>query len=452
LCERGADIVRTVDLIQKKRDGGELSSEEIAFLVQGYSRGEIPDYQMSAWAMAVFFRGMSPRETADLTLAMASSGDQMDLSAIAGVKVDKHSTGGVGDTTTLVLAPLVASAGVPVAKMSGRGLGHTGGTIDKLESISGFSVERTKDEFVDQVNRHGVAVISQSGNITPADKKLYSLRDVTATVNSIPLIASSIMSKKIASGADAIVLDVKTGNGAFMKSLDDSIRLAEAMVSIGEMVGRETVAIITGMEQPLGFAIGNALEVREAIETLQGQGPSDLEELCLVLGAHMLHLGGKAASFEEGREKLAELIHKGYALKKFKEFVAAQGGSPSIIDQPAMLPSAEVIEPVLAESDGYVAEIEAEEIGVCAMMLGAGRETKESVIDLSAGIVLHKKVGDPVRAGETLAELHLSKLNSVRVDEVRRKVGVAFSIRSEPVQAPKLVYATVTSAGVDMHE
>jgi pyrimidine-nucleoside phosphorylase len=444
-------ILRTVDLIQKKRDGGELSSEEIAFLVQGYSRGEIPDYQMAAWAMAVFFRGMTPRETADLTIEMANSGDRMDLSGITGVKVDKHSTGGVGDTTTLVLAPLVASAGVPVAKMSGRGLGHTGGTIDKLESIAGFHVERTKDEFVEQVNRHGVAVISQSGNITPADKKLYSLRDVTATVNSIPLIASSIMSKKIASGADAIVLDVKTGNGAFMKSLDDSIRLAEAMVSIGEMVGRETVAIITGMEQPLGLAIGNALEVREAIDTLQGQGPSDLEELCLVLGAHMLHLGGKAHSYEEGREKLAELIHKGYALKKFKEFVAAQGGSPSIIDQPAMLPAAEVVEPVVAQSDGYVAGLEAEELGVCAMMLGAGRETKESTIDLASGILLRKKVGDLIRAGDVLAELHTSKHNSARVEEIRRKVGAAFSIQPEPVQAPPLVYATVTSAGVKLH-
>jgi pyrimidine-nucleoside phosphorylase len=443
--------VRTVDLIQKKRDGGRFTSEEIANIVQGYTQGEIPDYQMAALAMAIFFRGMSPEETADLTMEMARSGDMMDLSGIEGIKVDKHSTGGVGDTTTLVLAPLVAGAGVPVAKMSGRGLGHTGGTIDKLESIAGFSVERTQEQFVEQVNRHGVAVISQSGNITPADKKLYSLRDVTGTVNSIPLIASSIMSKKIASGAEAIVLDVKTGSGAFMKTLEESIELAQAMVSIGSMVGRETVAVITSMDQPLGYAVGNALEVLEAIDTLQGRGPEDLQELCLVLGAHMLHLGQQADSYEDGRTRLQGLIDKGYAMKKFKEFVAAQGGSPSIIDQPAMLPSAGTVEQVLAEQDGYVASIEAEEIGICAMMLGAGRETKDSKIDLSAGIMLRKKVGDPVRAGEALAELHSTNLSQTRRDEVRNKVAEAFTIVSEPVQTPPLVYATITSAGVVRH-
>jgi pyrimidine-nucleoside phosphorylase len=443
--------VRTVDLIQKKRDGGRFTSEEIAYIVQGYTQGEIPDYQMAALAMAIFFRGMSPEETADLTMEMARSGDMMDLSGIEGIKVDKHSTGGVGDTTTLVLAPLVSAAGVPVAKMSGRGLGHTGGTIDKLESIAGFSVERTQEQFVEQVNRHGLAVISQSGNITPADKKLYSLRDVTGTVNSIPLIASSIMSKKIASGADAIVLDVKTGSGAFMKTLEESIELAQAMVSIGSMVGRETVAVITGMGQPLGHAVGNALEVREAIDTLQGKGPEDLQELCLVLGAHMLHLGHQADSYEDGRARLQGLIDKGYAMKKFKEFVAAQGGSPSIIDQPAMLPSAGTVEQVLAEQDGYIASIEAEEIGISAMLLGAGRETKDSKIDLSAGIVLRKKVGDPVRAGEALAELHSSSLSQARREEVRKKASEAFTIVSEPVRTPPLVYATVTSAGVVRH-
>ncbi len=443
--------MRTVDLIQKKRDGGELSREEIAFLIQGYSAGSIPDYQLSAWAMAVFFKGMSARETADLTLEMAASGDQVDLSPIAGVKVDKHSTGGVGDTTTLVLAPLVAAAGVPVAKMSGRGLGHTGGTIDKLESIPGFRVELTQEQFVEQVNRHGIAVMGQSGNITPADKKLYGLRDVTGTVNSIPLIASSIMSKKIASGADAIVLDVKTGNGAFMKTLDDSIKLAEAMVAIGEEVGRETVAVISSMEQPLGIAVGNALEVKLAIETLKGQGPKDLEKLCLTLGAHMLVLGGKALDVAEAEEMLRELIRKGYALKKFKEFVAAQGGSPSFIDQPAQLPMAQSIVSIPSVSAGYVSAIEAERIGIAAMLLGAGRETKEATIDLAAGIVLARKVGDRVETGDSLVELHTNRTDSKLMDEVRQHIVEAYTItEQEPEQLP-LIYAIVTKAGVERY-
>ncbi|MDF2669617.1 MAG: deoA [Paenibacillus sp.] len=440
--------MRTVDLIQKKRDGGELSREEIAFLIQGYSAGRIPDYQLSAWAMAVFFQGMSARETADLTLEMAASGDQVDLSAIAGVKVDKHSTGGVGDTTTLVLASLVAAAGVPVAKMSGRGLGHTGGTIDKLESIPGFRVELTQEQFVEQVNRHGIAVMGQSGNITPADKKLYGLRDVTATVNSIPLIASSIMSKKIASGADAIVLDVKTGNGAFMKTLDDSIKLAEAMVAIGEEVGRETVAVISSMEQPLGVAVGNALEVKLAIETLKGQGPKDLEELCLTLGAHMLVLGGKALDVAEGEEVLRELIRKGYALKKFKEFVAAQGGSPSFIDQPAQLPAAKLVVPVSAQSAGFVSGIEAERIGIAAMLLGAGRETKEASIDLAAGIMLNRKVGDRVEPGEALVELHTNRTDPKLIEEVSQHIVAAYTITEQPPEQPQLIYAIVTREGV----
>jgi pyrimidine-nucleoside phosphorylase len=440
--------LRTVDIIQKKRDGAELTSEEIRFLIQGYTRGDIPDYQMSAWAMAVYFQGMTPEETADLTMAMAESGDLIDLSSIHGIKVDKHSTGGVGDTTTLVLAPLAAAAGVPVAKMSGRGLGHTGGTIDKLESIEGFSVERTKAQFIEQVNSCGVAVISQSGNITPADKQLYGLRDVTATVNSIPLIASSIMSKKIASGADAVVLDVKTGQGAFMKTLDESIELAKAMVEIGEQVGRETIAIISDMNQPLGFAVGNALEVKEAIDTLKGQGPVDLEQLCIVLGAYMLLLGKKANDYEEAVEQLKQLIESGKALDKFKEFVSAQGGNPQVVDLPEMLPAADQMISVVCSKDGYVHGIDADEIGVAAMMLGAGRETKTSEIDPAAGIVLKKKVGDAVKQGDTLAVLHVNEHKLPAVEEIKQKVFQAFSVKEEPAGSIQSIYAIITKDGV----
>ncbi|WP_438448853.1 pyrimidine-nucleoside phosphorylase [Gorillibacterium sp. sgz5001074] len=441
--------MRTVDMIQKKRDGGELTRQEISALIQGYTQGTIPDYQMSAWAMAVYFQGMTARETADLTLEMAASGEQMDLSSIRGVKVDKHSTGGVGDTVTLVLAPLTAAAGVPVAKMSGRGLGHTGGTIDKLEAIPGFTVELTRDAFIRQVNEHGVAVISQSGNVTPADKKLYGLRDVTATVNSIPLIASSIMSKKIASGADAIVLDVKTGSGAFMKTLEDSVRLAEAMVSIGTEVGRRTVAVITDMEEPLGTAVGNALEVRLAVETLQGRGPKDLEELCLELGSHMLVLGGAADTASTAKEKLKEAIASGAALRKFKEFVAAQGGDPAVGDNPELLPTASRQREVPAAADGYVGHITAEEIGVAAMELGAGRETKESVIDLSVGIRLLKKVGDPVRRGEPLAVLYAkSTEDNAKLDSIQERVRLAYRIQSEAAEPRKLIHAVITKDGV----
>jgi pyrimidine-nucleoside phosphorylase len=440
--------LRTVDIIQKKRDGAELTSEEIRFLIQGYTRGDIPDYQMSAWAMAVYFQGMTPEETADLTMAMAESGDLIDLSSIHGIKVDKHSTGGVGDTTTLVLAPLAAAAGVPVAKMSGRGLGHTGGTIDKLESIEGFSVERTKAQFIEQVNSCGVAVISQSGNITPADKQLYGLRDVTATVNSIPLIASSIMSKKIASGANAVVLDVKTGQGAFMKTLDESIELAKAMVEIGEQVGRETIAIVSDMNQPLGFAVGNALEVKEAIDTLKGQGPEDLEQLCLVLGAYMLLLGKKANDYEEAVEQLKQLIESGKALDKFKEFVSAQGGNSQVIDLPEMLPAADQMISVVCSKDGYIHGIDADDIGVAAMMLGAGRETKTSEINPAAGVVLSKKVGDAVKQGDTLAVLHVNEQRLAAVEGIKQKVFRAFSVEDEPAQSIQSIYAIITKDGV----
>lgn len=441
--------MRTVDLIQKKRDGKELNRQEIEHLIGGYTKGEIPDYQMAAWAMAVYFQGMTPRETADLTLAMAASGDMMDLSGIAGIKTDKHSTGGVGDTVTLVLAPLAASAGVPVAKMSGRGLGHTGGTIDKLESIPGFSTEMEPEAFIRQVNTLGVAVIGQSGNITPADKKLYSLRDVTASVNSIPLIASSIMSKKIAAGADAIVLDVKTGSGAFMKTLEDSVRLAEAMVSIGTETGRQTVAVITDMEEPLGTAVGNALEVRLAVETLQGKGPEDLVETCLTLGSHMLVLGGKASSAAEGKELLREKLASGAALDKFKAFIAAQGGNPAVADDPELLRVSGRCVTVMAPQEGYVGHITAEEIGIAAMELGAGRETKESRIDLSVGVQLLGKTGAYVKKGDGLAVLFAKEeQDEEELNRIAGRVREAYRLQNTPPAARKLVYAIVTKDGV----
>lgn len=440
--------MRTVDIIHSKRDGKELSSEEIAFLVEGYTKGEIPDYQMSAWAMAVYFNGMSARETADLTLAMARSGDQVDLSSIHGIKVDKHSTGGVGDTTTLIVGPLVAAAGIPVAKMSGRGLGHTGGTIDKLEAIPGFAVERTTEQFLAQVREIGLAVVGQTGNLTPADKKLYGLRDVTATVESIPLIASSIMSKKIASGADAIVLDVKTGRGAFMKSLDDSIKLAQAMVDIGTEVGRETVAVITNMDEPLGPSIGNSLEVLEAIDTLSGRGPAELTEICLELAAHMVRLGGKADGEAEAKELVTRLLESGEALAKLKQFIAAQGGDALVAEDPARLPQADRRVDVPAPEEGYVAAIDAEALGITAMLLGAGRATKEDKIDLAVGIKLYKRVGDPVKKGEPLAELYINREDSAETAEMMQRTAAAFKIASAPAEKLKLIYAVITKDGI----
>ncbi|TXK80333.1 pyrimidine-nucleoside phosphorylase [Paenibacillus sp. N3.4] len=432
--------MRMVDLIAKKRDGGVLSKPEIDFIIEGYTKGEIPDYQLSAWAMAIYFKGMTSEEVANLTMAMTLSGDTVDLSQIDGIKVDKHSTGGVGDTTTIILAPLVAAAGIPVAKMSGRGLGHTGGTIDKLEAIPGFHVELSAEEFIHNVNEFKVAVIGQSGNLTPADKKLYGLRDVTATVNSIPLIASSIMSKKIAAGADAIVLDVKTGAGAFMKSLDDAKALASAMVDIGRELGRHTVAIISDMSQPLGYAVGNSLEIKEAIDTLRGEGPEDLTRLVLTLGAHMVVLGGKADNFEQAYSLLEELIRSGKALETLKQFVTAQGGTSDVIDDPSKLPQAKYQIHVTAPIDGYIHAIQAEEIGVAAMQLGAGRPTKESSIDLAVGVVLTKKVGHPVRQGETIAILHANQEN---VAEIARKIEQAFLIQSDICEEPALIYDIV---------
>lgn len=432
--------MRMVDIIEKKRDGHELTTAEINFFIEGYTKGEIPDYQASALAMAIFFQDMTDRERADLTRAMVESGDTIDLSAIDGIKVDKHSTGGVGDTTTLVLAPLVASLGIPVAKMSGRGLGHTGGTIDKLESIAGFHVELTREQFIDLVNRDKVAVIGQSGNLTPADKKLYALRDVTGTVNSIPLIASSIMSKKIAAGADAIVLDVKTGDGAFMKTEEDAKELAHAMVRIGNHVGRKTIAIISDMSQPLGFAIGNALEVKEAIETLQGKGPKDLTELVLTLGSQMVILAGKAKTTEEAKAMLKEAISSGKALAKFKDFLTNQGGDASIVDDLSKLPQAKYKIELPAKQSGYVSRMVADEIGIASMILGAGRATKEDVIDLAVGLVLHKKVGDKVAEGESLLTIYSNRED---VEEVKQKLYDNIFI-SDTATEPKLIHTIIT--------
>ncbi|MDO7786434.1 pyrimidine-nucleoside phosphorylase [Desulforamulus aquiferis] len=401
--------MRMYDIILKKRRGLELTTAEIDFFIDGYTKDEIPDYQVSALLMAIFFQGFTEREIGDLTMAMAESGEQTDLKSIPGIKVDKHSTGGVGDKTTLILGPLVAAAGVPVAKMSGRGLGHTGGTIDKLEAIPGFRVALDNAAFIEQVNRVKIAVVAQTGNLAPADKKLYALRDVTATVDSIPLIAASVMSKKIAAGADAIVLDVKVGSGAFMKKSEDAFNLARTMVDIGTRVGRKTVALVTDMDQPLGYAIGNALEVKEAIATLKGQGPKDLHELCMHLGSEMLVLAGVDKDTAKARERLEKIIFEGQALEKFKEFIVAQGGDPEVCSKEGLLPPAEIIYPVSSLEEGYVTEIDAEQIGLAAMSLGAGRATKDAAIDLSVGLVLKKKIGEGIGKGEIIAELHAAK-------------------------------------------
>ncbi|MGP3777491.1 pyrimidine-nucleoside phosphorylase [Halanaerobium saccharolyticum] len=433
--------MRAYDIIYKKREGQKLNKEELEFLINGYVEGNIPDYQMSAWAMAVYFQGMDAEETADLTMLMAESGDMIDLSPIEGIKVDKHSTGGVGDTTTLILAPLVASAGIPVAKMSGRGLGHTGGTIDKLESIPDFNTSLSRDKFFDNVNQHGVAVVGQTGNLTPADKKLYALRDVTATVESIPLIASSIMSKKLAGGADAIVLDVKTGNGAFMKDFASAKKLAEAMVAIGKEVGRDTAAYITDMNQPLGNAVGNALEVKEAIKTLRGEGPEDLTELCIELGSGMLQLAGKVENAAEGKKILRENLKNGKALAKFAEMITAQGGNAEVVEDLSLLPTAAGVFEVKAEQSGYISEIKALDVGLAAMILGAGRENKESEIDLAVGLELNKKTGDQVSQGDTLAVLHYN--DDKNLEEAEQKLLKAFTITDAEKAKNKLIYEII---------
>jgi pyrimidine-nucleoside phosphorylase len=433
--------MRMYDLILKKRNGAELSKEEINYFVDNYTNNKIPDYQVSALMMAIFFKKMNSRETADLTMAMVNSGDVLDLSEIEGIKVDKHSTGGVGDTTTLVLGPMVAALGIPVAKMSGRGLGHTGGTIDKLETFKGFSVEMPNEKFIRNVNTIKLAVGGQTGDLAPADKKLYALRDVTATVDNVSLIASSIMSKKIAAGADCIVLDVKVGDGAFMKTPEAAFELANEMVSIGSNVKRETVAIISDMDQPLGFAVGNALEVKEAIDTLKGHGPKDLLELCLTIGSYMVVLAKKAKDENEARIILLETISSGSALNKLKEFVAAQGGDVSIIEDTDLLPKAKYILPVKSSKEGYVKKINAENIGLIAMELGAGRATKESTIDLSVGIVLEKKRGDKVNAGDVIAYVHSN--DEAKALDAKNKVLDNYVIDKQYTDDIPLIYGVV---------
>lgn len=400
-----------LDLIVKKKKGKKLSQEEIYYFVHGYTEGRIPDYQVSALLMAIYFKGMDEEETRILTMAMVESGDQIDLSPIAGIKVDKHSTGGVGDKVSLIVIPLVASLGIPVAKMSGRGLGHTGGTIDKLESIEGFDIGLSMEKFMDNVNTYKMAIVGQTGDLTPADKKLYALRDVTSTVDSVPLIASSIMSKKIASGSDAIVLDVKVGNGAFMKTLEDARVLAKAMVSIGKGLGRETVAVLTNMNEPLGKEVGNANEVREAIKTLKGEGSKDLLSVSVTIAGHMAVVGKAFQDLEEAKAAILENIDNGKALALLKELVKIQGGNEEQIANPELLPVARINIPVIAKEEGFVHEIKAEEIGTSAMLLGAGRETKEDLIDYAAGITLHKKVGEYVHIGDVLCTLMTNKEN-----------------------------------------
>lgn len=432
--------MRMVDLIEKKRDGKELLESEIKWLIDQYTKDEIPDYQMSAFLMATFFTDMTDEEITAMTLAMAHSGEVIDLSSIAGIKVDKHSTGGVGDTTTLILAPLVASVGVPVAKMSGRGLGYTGGTLDKLESIPGFKIELSEAKFIQLVNESQVAVIGQSGNLAPADKKLYALRDVTATVNSIPLIASSIMSKKIAAGADAIVLDVTTGDGAFMKNLEDARRLAKTMVRIGALANRQTMAVISDMSQPLGEAIGNSLEVVEAIETLQGKGPADLLEMCYVLGSQMVVLAKKADTLAAARQLLEEALTSGKALAKFKEMIRNQGGDETVVDHPERLLTAPYQIPVIAKKAGVVTKLVANELGIAAMMLGAGRKTKDEAIDHAVGLKLHKKVGETVAIGETLLTIYS---RTEEVAEVVQLIEANIEIGATGVEPP-LIHEIIT--------
>lgn len=433
--------MRMYDIIDKKRLGGKLLKEEIEFFVNGFTKGEIPDYQVSALMMAICLNGMDNEETVNLTLTMAASGDMLDLSAINGVKVDKHSSGGVGDKTTLIIAPMVACLGVPVAKMSGRGLGHTGGTIDKLESIPGFSTALDGDVFIKNVNTIGVAVAGQTANLAPADKKLYALRDVTATVSSIPLIAGSIMSKKLASGADVIVLDVKTGSGAFMKTVEDSVKLAQTMTAIGNDAGRKTYAVITDMNQPLGRAVGNSLEVIEAAEALRGNGPEDLMEVVYSLASYMVYGAGKADSLEDARAKLEETITSGAALDKFAEFVKAQGGDSRYIYDTSLFGSTKIVEPVAAPCDGYISSIRADEVGIASLMMGGGRVVKTSEIDHSVGVIVDKKVGDKVKKGDIIATLYCNDASTL--DGARERLLGAYTFSDKETQKPKIIYGTV---------
>lgn len=436
--------MRVYDLILKKRNGSALSEAEIDFLIKGYVDGSIPDYQMSALAMAIYFQGMTEDEALSLTMAMVDSGDSISLQEIPGIKVDKHSTGGVGDTTTLVLAPLVAASGAPVAKLSGRGLGHTGGTLDKLEAIPGLRTEMSIKELIAAVKDIGVAVAGQTGNLVPADKKLYALRDVTATVDSMALIAASIMSKKLAAGADALVLDVKCGDGAFLKDEVQAFELARIMVDIGSNAGRKTVAVVTNMDQPLGRAVGNALEVEEAIKTLRGEGPPDLEELCLVLGSWMLYLAEKVSDPGEGKNALKKVIENGAALNKFKELIKRQHGDIRVTEDLSLLPKSEKQFKVQSAGEGYISRLKAEIIGMAAMTLGAGREMKDSTIDPAVGVTVEKKVGDRVKTGDTLAVLHArAGVSPDQVDSIKKMVSSAYEFVKDPVDLQPLVFGVV---------
>ena len=436
------------ELIKQKRDGLELSKKEIGFFIDGFVNGQIPDYQMTAFLMAVYFKGMSARECVELTMAMAESGDQVDLSAIHGFKVDKHSTGGVGDKTTLVLAPLVAASGGIVAKMTGRELGHTGGTVDKLESIPGMQVELSRDKFVEIVNAIHVSLIAQTASLAPADRQLYALRNVTATVDSIPLIASSIMSKKLAVGSDGIVLEVKTGRGAFTKLYGDAIDLAKTMVDIGEGAGRRMTAWITAMEQPLGCAVGNAIEVQEAIDTLRGSGPPDLVELIMELGGEMLFISGIVSSRKKAKSRIAENLANQKGLNRLADLIAAQGGDPSVLDNPELLPQPKAKIEVKSETPGYVSAIDALAVGQASKILGAGRRTKDDAVDYSAGIYLKKKIGDKVEVGDPLAVFY-SDGDENKIEPARKKFLSAYSFNSSKIDPPKLIYARITRDGVE---
>jgi pyrimidine-nucleoside phosphorylase len=436
------------ELIKKKRDGLQLSKKEIEFLIDGFVNGQIPDYQMTAFLMAVYFKGMSARECVELTMAMTNSGDRVDLSAIHGFKVDKHSTGGVGDKTTLVLAPLVAASGGIVAKMTGHELGHTGGTVDKLESIPGMQVELSRDKFADIVNDIHVSVIAQTAGLAPADKQIYALRNVTATVDSIPLIASSIMSKKLAVGSEGIVLDVKTGRGAFTKSYEEAINLAKTMVDIGEGAGRRMVAWITGMQQPLGCAVGNAIEVMEAVDTLRGSGPQDLVDLVIELGSDMLFISGIVSSRKKAKSRIAENLANQKGLSRLVDLIVAQGGDPSVLDNPDLLPQPNAKIEVKSETSGYVSAIDALEVGLASKILGAGRKTKDDAIDYSVGIYLKKKIGDKVKAGDPLA-IFYSDGDEKKIGPARKKFLAAYSFNSNKIDPPKLIYARITRDGIE---
>jgi len=433
--------MKAVDVIIKKRDGMELSREEIEFFINGITRGSIPDYQAAAWAMAVLLNGMTERETTDLTMAMARSGEMLDLSGVVPLAVDKHSTGGVGDKTTLVVEPLVAACGLPVGKMSGRGLGFSGGTLDKMESIPGFRVNLTREEFLQKLGDEGLVLAGQSGDLAPADGKLYALRDVTGTVPSIPLIASSIMSKKIAAGAQAIVLDVKVGTGAFMETLPEARQLAELMVAIGRLSGRKVVALLSDMNQPLGNAVGNALEVNEAIDTLQGGGPADFWEHCLVVASHLLVVGRKAGDIDEARRMAETILQDGIAWQQFRRLVTSQGGEVSVVDKPALLPQAPLVETVAAERSGYLLGIDAREVGETSVELGAGRARKEDPIDHAVGIVIHHKVGDHIGKGEGLFTIHANDLS--KMVAARKRLLAAHQWSDHPVEPLPLFYGIV---------